>query len=530
MDNKKMLGVMIDCSRNAVMNVNSVKRFCDIIAKMGYNTLMLYTEDTYEVDNQPYFGYLRGRYSKEEIKEIDAYCLSKGIELIPCIQTLAHLNCIFKWWDAYEDIRDCDDILLIGEEKTDKLIEDIFSTISQCFTSKRIHIGMDEAYRVGLGKYLAKHGYQERFDIINGHLHKVCEKADKYGFKPMIWSDMFCKLALNSEDYYSEGDLDKIREKADLPENIELVYWDYYNKDYDKYVKMFKTNQAFGRKVLFAGGAWTWKGFAPDNKLSIETTIPAVKACKECAVDDIFITVWGDDGGECSRFAVLPSLFYAAELVKGNSDEESIKAKFKELVGIDFDSFALLNSMDSLGGKHKENPSKYLLYNDVFSGIMDYRLAGNENEYYADLKQKIDALGVTDEYKGVFAYLSALCDVLSVKSQLGDNTRKAYLSGDKKKLLEIAEKDYITAMERIKNFHKVYQNWWMSENKPHGFDMQDIRIGGALQRLESCKERIISYCKGELDSIPELEEQRLEGNTHTTWARTVTPNVISHVV
>lgn len=267
------------------MNVPTVKRFCDIIAKMGYNTLMLYTQDTYEVDNQPYFGYLRGRYSKEEIKEIDAYCISKGIELIPCIQTLAHLNCIFKWWDAYEDIRDCDDILLIGEEKTDKLIDDMFSTISQCFTSKRIHIGMDEAYRVGIGKYLAKHGYQERFDIINGHLHKVCE-----------------------------------------------------------------------------------------------------------------------------------------------------------------------------------------------------------------------------------------------------NTRKAYLSGDKKKLLEIAEKDYTTAMERIKNFHKVYQKWWMSENKPHGFDMQDIRIGGALQRLESCKERIISYCKGELDSIPELEEQRLEGNTHTTWARTITPNVISHVV
>ena len=63
-----MFGVMIDCSRNAVMNVPTVKRFCDIIAKMGYNTLMLYTEDTYEVDNQPYFGYLRGRYSKEEIK------------------------------------------------------------------------------------------------------------------------------------------------------------------------------------------------------------------------------------------------------------------------------------------------------------------------------------------------------------------------------------------------------------------------------------------------------------------------------
>ena len=53
----KMLGVMLDCSRNAVMNVKTVKKYADVIKKMGYNTLMRYTEDTYEVNNQPYFGH-----------------------------------------------------------------------------------------------------------------------------------------------------------------------------------------------------------------------------------------------------------------------------------------------------------------------------------------------------------------------------------------------------------------------------------------------------------------------------------------
>lgn len=67
---KKRLGVMVDCSRNAVMTVDIVKKFIDALSKMGYNMLMLYTEDTYEVDNQPWFGYLRGRYSKDEMKEI----------------------------------------------------------------------------------------------------------------------------------------------------------------------------------------------------------------------------------------------------------------------------------------------------------------------------------------------------------------------------------------------------------------------------------------------------------------------------
>ena len=93
----KRLGTMIDCSRNAVMKKETVFRWIDITSQMGYDTLMLYTEDTYTMEGHPYFGYLRGRYSREEIKEMDDYAAAKGMELIPCIQTLAHLRSIFNW-------------------------------------------------------------------------------------------------------------------------------------------------------------------------------------------------------------------------------------------------------------------------------------------------------------------------------------------------------------------------------------------------------------------------------------------------
>ena len=46
----KKFGVMLDCSRNAVMKVEEVKKFAAILKKFGYNMMMLYTEDTYEVD------------------------------------------------------------------------------------------------------------------------------------------------------------------------------------------------------------------------------------------------------------------------------------------------------------------------------------------------------------------------------------------------------------------------------------------------------------------------------------------------
>ena len=74
--NFKRFGVMLDCSRNAVMKVETVKRFIDHLQIMGYNALELYTEDTYEIKDEPRFGYLRGRYTGEEIK--DQSLLSSG--------------------------------------------------------------------------------------------------------------------------------------------------------------------------------------------------------------------------------------------------------------------------------------------------------------------------------------------------------------------------------------------------------------------------------------------------------------------
>ena len=89
---------------------------------MGYTSMMLYTEDTYEIAGEPYFGYMRGRFTAEELKDLDRYAGLLGIELIPCIQTLAHLGSIFRW-PAYRDVHDTADILLCGEEKTYALIE-----------------------------------------------------------------------------------------------------------------------------------------------------------------------------------------------------------------------------------------------------------------------------------------------------------------------------------------------------------------------------------------------------------------------
>ena len=528
---EKMMGVMLDCSRNAVMRVESVKKYAEIIKKMGYNTLMLYTEDTYEVNNQPLFGHLRGRYSKKELKEIDAYCNEIGIELIPCIQTLAHISSIFKWENVYDEVNDCDDILLVGEEKTYKLIEDMISTISEVFTTRKIHIGMDEAYRVGQGKYEQLHGIRDRFDIINEHLHKVCEITEKYGMKPMIWNDMFVKFALDIKDQYADSDNSKITEKASLPAGVSLVYWDYYSTDYERYAKMIETTKLFKREVYFAGGAWTWNGFAPDNDYSIKATKAAIEACNDCGVDGMFFTVWGDDGAECSKFAVLPALMYAAEKAKGNDDLNDIKAKFKTITGCEFDDFLLFDKLDTPGGKHRRSASKYIFYNDLFLGVRDCLCSENDGVYYANLEKELHNVCEKGSFELLFDTYEKFASLLKIKAALGLRIKKAYRNHDTEALKNIID-DCDVLTRRVKEFHMLHQKRWFEENKPHGFDVQDLRIGGLLQRIASCKERLMLFVGGETDEIPELAEPDTDNifGKHNIWCREVSPNVISHAL
>jgi len=59
---------MYDVSQgNAVINIEATKEFIRRMAVMGLNMLMMYCEDSFTVDSQPYFGYMRGAYLTNNI-------------------------------------------------------------------------------------------------------------------------------------------------------------------------------------------------------------------------------------------------------------------------------------------------------------------------------------------------------------------------------------------------------------------------------------------------------------------------------
>lgn len=510
MNRQKHLGVMLDCSRNGVIRLSALRRFIPLIAKMGYNTLLLYTEDTYTIEGEPYFGYLRGRYSADEIKEIDKICMQNGVELIPCIQTLAHLGAILRW-PAYSSVHDVNDILLCGEEKTYALIDKMLKCCAECFSSKRVHIGMDEAHMVGLGKYLDRHGFCDRFSVLKAHLDRVAALTEKHGLQPMMWSDMFFRLCSKGQYYIKDPDAVTKQAIDAVPKNMELVYWDYYSTDKPHYDTMFKAHQKFNRPVWFAGGAYSWSGFAPHNGFSIRANMAALQSCRESGVQNIFITMWGDNGSECSCFALLPALYHAAATVNGITDKAQIKAGFEEQIGIPYDAFMLLDlpGTEYTNSGSPANPDKYLFYNDYFLGVFDTTVKPEQAALYRALEPRLLEYANHPEFGYLFAMESALCGVLKLKADFGVRLRAAYEKRDLPRLFKLAEE--MESMEqKIKDFAKAFASAWEKEKKPHGFETHDLRIGGLLQRTQRCKERLLAFANGTLPSIPELEETLLD--------------------
>ena len=513
----KYFGVMLDVSRNAVMTVDTMKWYLPILKKMGYNCVFLYSEDTYAVEGEPYFGYMRGRYTDDEMREMDEFATSIGIEIIPCVQALAHVNCTLRWLHVNVDT---DDIMLVDDDRTYELIDHMFASLSKNFKTRKIHVGMDEAYMLGRGKHLDLHGYEPISSIMKRHLDRVCEIAKKHGYEDvMLWSDMYMR-AFNNGNYYL-ADFTKVpKEVVDaVPENVIPVYWDYYHKDERVYDIHFDAHKQMSKNTWFGGGAWSWGGFMPHNDYGMYTMQPGIRSAIKNKVKNAFITMWGDDGAECSKVAMLPSLFAISEFARGNEDMDLIKAKFKRSFGISFDDFMLLDALNDINGTSREynspvNPSKYMLYSDYFNGFLDVTVVGGEGEKYRALAPKLyEVAKKTRKFGYLFRTAGALADALAVKFELGYKTRAAYQAGDKEELRRLAENDYREAEKLIRKYLGVFEEQWFHENKPCGFDVQDIRLGATIQRTISCRRRLLDYVNGRIDSIPELDEKLLPYRT-----------------
>ncbi len=513
----KTYGIMLDCSRNAVMTVKHFKSWLRRLALMGYNMAMLYTEDIYQLPDEPFFGYKRGPYTMAEMKEVDAYAKSLGIKMIACLQTLGHMEQILQW-RAYGKVKDTSSVLLVDEEKTYTLIDKMLAFWSEALSGKRIHIGMDETHDLGRGNFMDLYGCERGFDIFNRHFARVEKMCGKYGLRPMIWSDMYFRMCNSTREYY-DLDSEVPQDVVDMiPENSDLVYWDYYHDDKQFYIDFIEKHRKLGYEPLMGTGLWTWGRIWNDHDQDVKTVKPCLQACRETKLDEVFFTLWGDSGAFCEIDSVLAGLCWAAGLAYGGSEDTArLEAQFKAITGGSYKNHLTAARLSAHILNTKEGTrtvgTPFLLWDDPLLGICwdskrntDADFVGKAIELYESICEDL-ADQRDDDSAADINHAWLLADFLRRKVAFRRDLLNAYETGDKTSLATLADEalpEMISACEAVT---ASIRKMWHKYFKPFGLEVLQIRQGGQILRLREARCRINEYLAGTIDSLPELEEK-----------------------
>ena len=217
--------LQIDLARQKE-TVSYVKSYADFAAAHGYNALMLYLENAVRTPSTPFFSE-EETYSEEEISEIVSYCGQKGIEVIPALENLGHLEKFFLYpelaplselYRNHAAGRGFDPFPLgscgcVSEPEFNKFFDNYLTEVISLFRGKYVHMGLDEPFDFAVCKKCQarlKAGESKRELFLRQILHSraLCRSLGK---TMMMWDDFF-----EYADVLSE-----------LPRDIILCNWNY---------------------------------------------------------------------------------------------------------------------------------------------------------------------------------------------------------------------------------------------------------------------------------------------------------------
>jgi len=514
------LGMMLDTSRNGVPRVASVQKFIRHCALMGINMLMLYTEDTFEIPGEPQFGYGRGAYTRQELAEIDAYAAHFNIEVVPCIQTLGHLEQILQW-PEYQPLKDAGGVLLAGDAAVEALVEKMIEAASQPLRSNRIHIGMDEAHGIGSGQYRFRNGYRPPFEILTSHLERVAAICRSKGLQPMIWSDMFFRLGSKTNQYYDVGSVIPDEAARRIAPEVQLVYWDYYHTDTAFYDDWIARHRAMGKEPLFAAGIWSWSRFWTALPHSIATIRAGMDAARRGGLKEAFVAAWGDDGMECDPFSTLPAIQFFCEMAYAPEQADAaLDTHFAGATGATLAPWLAASRLDNTPditdpSLSHANPSKWVLWHDPLLSFLDrhipesypahYAALAGEFAPYLNLAETDSAVSAEDRRLRLVALLAK---VLAAKTALHLSLRPAYMARDRERVRQIAERDLPALEGGVEELRNAHEAAWRLHYKPFGWEVLEGRYGALLARLATTRRQLLDWLAASEGSV--IEELELE--------------------
>lgn len=274
--------------RGRIMTKQGLMELVDLLVDMKYNQLQLYFETfAFYYEGFPeIFDDGLPVLTPDDIRELDAYCIERYVELVPSQGSFGHLST----WLRRPEFKD----LGIPEEggggsinpldpRSMELVEKIYDCLIPCFSSDKVHICFDEVVELGTGKTAEAAAEHGKGKLFIDHFMKVYNLVTKkYGKKVMFWEDMMREFP----ELFDE-----------LPDDAMAMLWCYnaYDRLFDQYAPMLKE---YGKKFYVCPGTGDWAAFTGRS----ECTLKNIQASAEVAVqydncEGMLLTSWGNYGG-----------------------------------------------------------------------------------------------------------------------------------------------------------------------------------------------------------------------------------------
>ncbi|MCR4621192.1 MAG: beta-N-acetylhexosaminidase [Clostridiales bacterium] len=189
-------GYMLDISRGRKPKVETIKTMIDYLASLKYNELQLYMEgECFKYEAYPEETKDFDCLTPADIRELDAYCRDRFIDLVPNQNSFGHMYTwlkkpAFRHLGLYEGDEVPSTLNPLLPESFE-FMRKLYASLLPNFSSEYVNIGLDEAY--GLGKYQIEEYCREKGKdtVFMEWLNKLSSHiSETYGKKVMFWADM----------------------------------------------------------------------------------------------------------------------------------------------------------------------------------------------------------------------------------------------------------------------------------------------------------------------------------------------------
>ena len=181
------------------------------------------------------------------------------------------------------------------------------------------------------------------------------------------------------------------------------------------------------------------------------------------------------------------------------------------------------------------NLSRSVLWQDVLFGKYDYYIRDESlTEHFRAVAEKLEAAekrnGKYGKYLGARALLAR---VMEIKATIGVRIANAYQKRDMYFLCGAVATVLPELKKRVLALRDRHRELWYDSYKPLGWEVEDMRYGALLSRIDSAAYRLNRYLNGYETELIELTEERLSVTGGEEMPRTmeyidvVTPSYVT---